>query len=83
LSLSLLSLADARRAATVRVKPHLWREVLLNGAAVLLLGSFVIGLLTGERGMTRLSSRHPGIPASRHPGILAVSDMQVMRGECF
>ena len=39
-----------------RFKPNLWREVLLNGAAVLLIGSFVIGALTGERGMTRLET---------------------------
>ncbi len=45
----------AQRDAS-RVKPHLWREVLLNGAAVLLIGSFMIGLLTGERGMTRLET---------------------------
>lgn len=37
-----------------RFKPHLLREVLLNGAAVLLIGSFIIGALTGERGMAKL-----------------------------
>lgn len=37
-----------------RFKPHLWRDVLLNGAAVLLVGSFVIGAITGARGMDRL-----------------------------
>ncbi len=30
------------------------REVLLNGAAVLLVGSFIIGVVTGERGLERL-----------------------------
>lgn len=33
----------------------LLREVFLNGAAVMLIGSFIIGVLTGERGMERLS----------------------------
>ncbi|MBX9747481.1 MAG: sodium-dependent bicarbonate transport family permease [Hyphomonadaceae bacterium] len=32
----------------------LLREVLLNGAAVLLIGSFIIGAITGERGLERL-----------------------------
>jgi uncharacterized protein len=33
----------------------LMREVLLNGAAVVLVGSFIIGAVTGERGMERLN----------------------------
>lgn len=33
----------------------LWREVLLNGAAVLLIGSFAVGLLSGEAGMAKLT----------------------------
>jgi hypothetical protein len=37
-----------------RLKPSLLREVFLNGAAVVLIGSFVIGVITGERGMARL-----------------------------
>lgn len=37
-----------------RFKPALLREVLLNGAAVVLVGSFMIGAVTGERGMERL-----------------------------
>lgn len=37
-----------------RLKPALFREVFLNGAAVVLIGSFVIGAITGERGMARL-----------------------------
>lgn len=53
--LSALLIAGAReRKAGAQVRPGLWREVLLNGAAVLLVGSFVIGVLTGERGMARL-----------------------------
>jgi hypothetical protein len=35
-------------------QPPLWREVLLNGAAVVLIGSFIIGLIASERGATQL-----------------------------
>jgi hypothetical protein len=53
--LSALLIAGAReRQAGANLRPGLWREVLLNGAAVLLVGSFIIGVLTGERGMARL-----------------------------
>lgn len=41
-------------AQSARFKPTLWREVFLNGAAVVLIGSFVIGVMSGERGMARL-----------------------------
>jgi hypothetical protein len=33
---------------------HLMREVLLNGSVVLLVGAFLIGYITGDRGMARL-----------------------------
>jgi hypothetical protein len=46
--------AGAREPGT-HFKPDLWREVLLNGAAVLLIGSFAIGVVTGEAGMQKLS----------------------------
>lgn len=36
------------------LKGELAREVLLNGSVVLLVGAFVIGAITGEKGMTRL-----------------------------
>lgn len=52
---ALLIVGSKARDPGARFKPELWREVLLNGAAVLLVGSFVVGLLTGERGMDRLS----------------------------
>jgi hypothetical protein len=52
---ALLIVGSRARDPGARFKPELWREVLLNGAAVLLVGSFVVGLLTGERGMARLS----------------------------
>lgn len=32
-----------------------WREILLNGSIVLLLGAFAIGMVTGERGMADVS----------------------------
>jgi hypothetical protein len=52
---ALLIAGSNARDPGARFKPELWREVLLNGAAVLLVGSFFVGLLAGERGMDRLS----------------------------
>lgn len=34
----------------------LWREILLNGSIVLLVGSFLIGLATGAKGMERIDA---------------------------
>jgi hypothetical protein len=51
---ALLIVGSKAREPGARNTPTLWREVLLNGAAVLLIGAFVIGLITGERGMARL-----------------------------
>lgn len=34
----------------------LWREILLNGSIVLLVGSFVIGFMTGPKGLTEIES---------------------------
>ena len=34
----------------------LWREILLNGSIVLLIGSFVIGFLTGPKGLSEIES---------------------------
>ncbi|MCU0800357.1 MAG: sodium-dependent bicarbonate transport family permease [Rhodobacteraceae bacterium] len=39
-----------------RMDAELWREILLNGSIVLLVGSFVIGLITGAEGMARIES---------------------------
>jgi hypothetical protein len=39
----------------VRLGAEGWREILLNGSIVLLLGAFVIGMMTGERGMADVS----------------------------
>jgi len=51
---ALLIVGSNGRAPGARFQPALWREVLLNGAALLLTGSFVIGLITGEAGMARI-----------------------------
>jgi hypothetical protein len=34
----------------------LWREIMLNGSIVLLVGAFLIGLVTGQPGMARIES---------------------------
>ncbi len=39
-----------------RMDAHLWREILLNGSIVLLIGSFVIGFITGQEGLKEISS---------------------------
>ncbi|MDR7124598.1 sodium-dependent bicarbonate transport family permease [Pseudotabrizicola sp. 4114] len=39
-----------------RMDADLWREILLNGSIVLLVGSFVIGMVTGQEGMVRIES---------------------------
>ncbi len=53
--LAALLIAGSRGgAAGARIKPTLWREVFLNGAAVVLVGSFIIGAITNEPGRERL-----------------------------
>ena len=39
-----------------RMDGDLWREILLNGSIVLLVGSFFIGWITGEKGLEEISS---------------------------
>lgn len=39
-----------------RMDSQLWREILLNGSIVLLVGSFFIGWVTGEEGLAEISS---------------------------
>lgn len=39
-----------------RMDRHLWREILLNGSIVLLVGAFLIGWITGEEGLSEISS---------------------------
>jgi hypothetical protein len=50
----LSALILARKAQVSGGRGELLREILLNGAVVMLLGSFVIGILTGDRGQTLL-----------------------------
>jgi hypothetical protein len=53
--LAALLIAGGRsRERGQKLKPGLLREVLLNGAAVMLIGSFIIGALTGPAGLSRL-----------------------------
>jgi hypothetical protein len=44
----------ARSGGGVRMDARLWHEILLNGSIVLLIGSFLIGAVTGEAGMKRI-----------------------------
>lgn len=53
---SALWLATRGGAGSGRIDADLWREILLNGSIVLLVGSFVIGLVTGADGMARIDS---------------------------
>jgi hypothetical protein len=53
---SALWLATRGGAGSGRIDADLWREILLNGSIVLLVGSFVIGLITGADGMARIDS---------------------------
>lgn len=46
----------ARSGSGPRMDARLWHEILLNGSIVLLVGSFVIGMITGEDGMVRIES---------------------------
>ncbi|MBV2359696.1 sodium-dependent bicarbonate transport family permease [Thalassococcus sp. CAU 1522] len=46
----------ARGSGETRVEGDLWREILLNGSIVLLLGAFAIGILTGADGLARIES---------------------------
>jgi uncharacterized protein len=46
----------ARSGSGPRMDAKLWHEILLNGSIVLLIGSFVIGITTGDSGMTRIDS---------------------------
>ena len=39
-----------------RMQAGMWQEILLNGSIVLLIGAFVIGLLTGTEGMQEVES---------------------------
>jgi hypothetical protein len=41
----------SRNGSGGRMEPGLMREIMLNGSIVLLVGSFVIGMVTGEKGL--------------------------------
>lgn len=46
----------SRSGRTEPMDADLWREILLNGSIVLLVGSFLIGLATGADGMARIDA---------------------------
>ncbi|WP_431298205.1 sodium-dependent bicarbonate transport family permease [Tabrizicola sp. BL-A-41-H6] len=46
----------ARSGQAAKMDADLWREILLNGSIVLLVGSFIIGLITGAKGMERIDA---------------------------
>ena len=54
--ISALWLATRGAQGSSRMDAELWREILLNGSIVLLVGAFVIGLITGADGMARIES---------------------------
>lgn len=45
----------SRGGGAARLGAEGWREIALNGSIVLLIGSFVIGMVTGEQGMTDIA----------------------------
>ncbi len=45
----------ARGGSGAKMEPGLMREILLNGSIVLLVGSFVIGVVTGEKGLAEIA----------------------------
>ena len=45
-----------RTGKAERMDAEMWREILLNGSIVLLLGAFAIGLITGDAGLAKISS---------------------------
>jgi hypothetical protein len=46
----------SRGSGGAKMEEGLWREILLNGSIVLLLGAFFIGWATGEEGLQEISS---------------------------
>ncbi|WP_227269894.1 sodium-dependent bicarbonate transport family permease [Roseobacter weihaiensis] len=46
----------SRGGGAQRMDSDLWREILLNGSIVLLVGAFFIGWITGEEGLREISS---------------------------
>ena len=54
--ISALYLASRYGGRAEKMDADLWREILLNGSIVLLVGSFLIGLITGAPGMARIET---------------------------
>jgi hypothetical protein len=54
--ISALYLATRAGGRAEKIDADLWREILLNGSIVLLVGSFMIGLITGQDGMARIEA---------------------------
>ncbi|MFK8076885.1 MAG: sodium-dependent bicarbonate transport family permease [Granulosicoccus sp.] len=54
--LSALWLVSRGSDSSARMDATLWREILLNGSIVLLVGSFLIGMATGEDGLKEIES---------------------------
>lgn len=54
-ALWLISAGGASKGES-RMDSHLWREILLNGSIVLLIGAFLIGFITGQDGLREISS---------------------------
>ena len=54
--LSALWLVSRSSDSSTRMDAALWREILLNGSIVLLVGSFLIGMATGEDGLREIES---------------------------
>ncbi len=46
----------ARSGKSADIDAGLWREILLNGSIVLLIGAFLIGWITGEEGLAEIES---------------------------
>lgn len=55
-ALWLVSRGGGNGASATQMDAELWREILLNGSIVLLVGAFAIGAITGEQGLERISS---------------------------
>lgn len=54
--LSALWLVSRGNKNNARMDAGLWREILLNGSIVLLIGSFLIGMITGDEGLREIES---------------------------
>jgi hypothetical protein len=51
MSFLLINFMSKTKESHVKFDSHVWREIFLNGAVVLLIGSFAIGFIAGEPGM--------------------------------